>query len=67
MIDGQARVSASGQSAARARGAKMGRPPKLAGRQKKEAIERRDYGDETLVEIGRGYNVSGSAISKLAP
>jgi hypothetical protein len=36
----------------------MGRPPKLMGRHKKEAIKRRDHGEETLAEIGRYYNVS---------
>jgi Sigma-70, region 4 len=33
----------------------------------KEAIRRRDKGDETLVEIGRSYNVSAATISRLAP
>jgi hypothetical protein len=37
----------------------MGRPPKLTSHQKKEAIKRRDHGEETLAEIGRNFNVSG--------
>jgi len=31
----------------------------------REPIRRRDDGDETLAEIGRGYNVSHSTISRL--
>jgi hypothetical protein len=37
-----------------------------ADHQKREAIRRRDHGDETLAEIGRSYNVSGWTISRLA-
>jgi hypothetical protein len=33
--------------------------------QKREAIRRRDHGDETLAEIGRGYYVPGWTISRL--
>jgi hypothetical protein len=44
----------------------LGRPPKLAGRQRKEAIKRRDHGEETLAEIGRSYNVSGWTIARLS-
>ena len=43
----------------------MGRPPKLTAHQKKEAIKRRDHGEETLAEIDRGYNVSGRTIARL--
>jgi hypothetical protein len=43
----------------------MGRPPKLAGRQKKGAFGRRDSGEETLAEIGKSYNVSGWTIVRL--
>jgi hypothetical protein len=32
---------------------------------KREAIKRRDHGEETLPEIGRSYNVSGWTISRL--
>jgi hypothetical protein len=33
--------------------------------QKREAIKRRDYGEETLRSIGRSYNVSAATISRL--
>jgi DNA invertase Pin-like site-specific DNA recombinase len=56
-----------GRDRAKARGVKMGRPPKLTPHQKKEAIKRRDHGEETLAEIGRSYNVSGWTISRLVP
>jgi hypothetical protein len=32
----------------------------------REAIKRRDHGEETLAEIGRSYNVSGWTISRLS-
>jgi hypothetical protein len=51
---------------AKARGVKLGRKPKLTSHQKREAIARRERGDETLAEIGRSYNVSGWTISRLA-
>ncbi|HTR11918.1 MAG TPA: hypothetical protein VMI72_01375 [Roseiarcus sp.] len=44
---------------AKAKGVKLGRRPKRTGRQRKEAIRRRDAGEESLAEIGRSYNVSG--------
>jgi DNA invertase Pin-like site-specific DNA recombinase len=56
-----------GRDRAKARGVKMGRPPKLTPHQKKEAIKRRDHGEETLAEIGKSYNVSGWTIARLAP
>jgi predicted DNA-binding WGR domain protein len=34
--------------------------------QKREAILRRDHGDDTLAEIGRSYNVSAATIARLA-
>jgi hypothetical protein len=37
----------------------------LTDHQRKEAIRRRDKGEETLSEIGRGYNVFGWTISRL--
>jgi DNA-binding MurR/RpiR family transcriptional regulator len=43
----------------------MGRKPKLTAHQQKEAIKRRDRGDETLAEIARSYNVSPATISRL--
>jgi DNA invertase Pin-like site-specific DNA recombinase len=54
-----------GRERAKARGVKMGRPPKLTDHQRKEALRRRDKGEETLAEIGRSYNVSGWTISRL--
>ena len=54
-----------GRECAKARGMKMGRRPKLIDHQKREAIRRRDHGEETLAEIGRSYNVSGWTISRL--
>jgi DNA invertase Pin-like site-specific DNA recombinase len=60
----RARTS-EGRERAKARGVKMGRPPKLTPHQQKEAIKRRDQGDETLADIGRSYNVSAATISRL--
>jgi DNA invertase Pin-like site-specific DNA recombinase len=54
-----------GRARAIARGVKMGRPPKLTPHQQKEAIKRRDAGDESLADIGRSYNVSAATISRL--
>lgn len=54
-----------GRERAKARGVKLGRKPKLTEHQKKEAIHRRDRGDETLADIARSYNVSHSTISRL--
>ena len=54
-----------GRARAVARGQRMGRPPKLTPHQKREAIRRRDTGDETLADIGRSYNVSAATISRL--
>src|SRR4051812_17804415 len=42
-----------GRTRAKARGVKLGRKPKLTLHQKREAIARRERGDETLAEIGR--------------
>jgi DNA invertase Pin-like site-specific DNA recombinase len=44
-----------GRARAVARGQRMGRPPKLTDHQKREAIKRRDHGDETLAN-NRGYD-----------
>jgi len=60
----RARTS-EGRTRAKARGVKLGRKPKLTPHQIKEAIKRRDRGEETLAEIGRSYNVSGWTISRL--
>jgi DNA invertase Pin-like site-specific DNA recombinase len=54
-----------GRERAKARGVKMGRKPQLTPHQQKEAIKRRDRGEESLAEIGRSYNVSGATISRL--
>lgn len=54
-----------GRERAKARGVKMGRAPKLTLHQKREALERREKGDETLADIARSYNVSHSTISRL--
>src|SRR6185312_3254514 len=56
-----------GRARAVARGQRMGRPPKLTPHQKREAIKRRDQGDESLADIGRSYNVSAATISRLRP
>src|SRR5271157_1743575 len=54
-----------GRARAVARGVKMGRPHKLTRHQQKEAIKRRERGEESLTEIGRSYNVSAATISRL--
>jgi DNA invertase Pin-like site-specific DNA recombinase len=54
-----------GRARAVARGQKMGRPPKFTPHQQKEAIKRRDSGEESLTEIRRSYNVSEATISRL--
>jgi DNA invertase Pin-like site-specific DNA recombinase len=56
--------TAEGRSRAKARGQQIGRKPTLTPAQQKEAIKRREQG-ETLVEIGRSYNVSAATISRL--
>ena len=61
----RARTS-EGRERAKAKGVKMGRKPKLAEHQKREAIRRRDHGEETLAKIGRSYNVSGWTIARFA-
>ena len=43
----------------RANGVKMGRKPKLTPHQKREAIRRRDRGEDSLAEIGRSYQRVG--------
>ena len=54
-----------GRERAKARGVKMGRPPKMTPHQIKEALRRRDNG-EPMRDIARSYNVSHSTISRLA-
>lgn len=53
-----------GRERAKARGVKMGRPPKLTPHQVQEARRRRDAG-EPMRDIARSYNVSHSTISRL--
>src|SRR6201984_57321 len=54
-----------GRERAKARGVKMGRPPKLTPHQAKEALRRRDAG-EPMRDVAKTYNVSHSTISRLA-
>src|SRR6202035_3644774 len=44
------RRTGDGRKRAEARGVKMGRRPKLTDHRKRDAIKRRDHGDETLAE-----------------
>jgi DNA invertase Pin-like site-specific DNA recombinase len=55
-----------GRERAKARGVRMGRPPKLTSHQQREAIRRRDCDGDTLADIARSYNVSAATISRLA-
>jgi DNA invertase Pin-like site-specific DNA recombinase len=55
-----------GRERAKARGVKMGPKHKLTPHQMREAIKRRDEGEEPLREIARTYNVSRSTISRLS-
>jgi len=57
--------TSEGRKRARAHGVLFGRPRKLTPHQRREAIARRDTGDETLTDIARSYNVSHSTISRL--
>jgi DNA invertase Pin-like site-specific DNA recombinase len=59
----RARTS-EGRQRAKARGVRFGRKLKLTPHQRREALARRVAG-ESLVEIGRSYNVSHSTISRL--
>ena len=56
--------TAEGRQRAKARGVQFGRKLKLTPHQQREALARREAG-ESLVEIGRSYNVSHSTISRL--
>jgi DNA invertase Pin-like site-specific DNA recombinase len=58
--------TAEGRARAKANGKSLGRPFKLTAHQRREAMKRRDAGDESLAEIGRSYNVSAATISRLA-
>jgi hypothetical protein len=54
-----------GRACAVACGVKMGPKPKPTPYQMKEAIQRRERGDETLREIAQNYDISHSTISRL--
>lgn len=54
-----------GRARAKARGVKLGRKFKLTPHQRKEALARRERGEESQTEIARSYNVSHSTISRL--
>ncbi len=54
-----------GRRRAKAQGKSLGRPFKLTEHQKAEALARREKGEESLVEIGRSYNVSAATISRI--
>jgi DNA invertase Pin-like site-specific DNA recombinase len=56
--------TAEGPNRAKARGQHMGRPPKLALQQQKEARRRRAEG-ATLKELAKSYNVGRATISRL--
>ena len=61
----RARTS-EGRERAKARGVKLGRKFKLTPHQRKEALARRERGEESLTDIARSYNVSHSTISRLS-
>ena len=57
--------TSEGRKRAKGRGVLFGLPPKLTPHQRRDAIARRDGGDETLTDIAHSYNVSHSTISRL--
>lgn len=57
--------TSEGRERAKLRGVKLGRKFKLTPHQRSEALRRREAGEESLMEIGRSYNVSHSTISRL--
>lgn len=60
----RARTS-EGRARAMAKGVKLGRKPKLTAHQRREALARRERGEESQTDIARSYNVSHSTISRL--
>jgi DNA invertase Pin-like site-specific DNA recombinase len=56
--------TAEGRTRAKARGQRMGRPPKLMPEQQREARRRRAEG-ATLEELAKSYNVARASISRL--
>src|SRR6201981_3489891 len=61
----RARTS-EGRARAKANGKTISRPHKLTPHQRREAIRRRDSGDETVREIARSFNVHHATISRLS-
>jgi DNA invertase Pin-like site-specific DNA recombinase len=61
----RARTS-EGRERAKARGVKLGRKFKLTPHQRREALARRERGNESQTDIARSYNVSHSTISRLS-
>lgn len=57
--------TSEGRARAKARGESLGRRHKLTYHQRKEAIRRREAGQESLSEIARSYNVSAATICRL--
>jgi len=62
----RARTS-EGRERARARGVRMGRPPKLTPHQRREALRRHNRGTGMAADIARSYNVSPATISLIGP
>jgi DNA invertase Pin-like site-specific DNA recombinase len=60
-----AQRTGEGRERAMAEGVRFGRKPKLTPHQRREAIARRESGEETLMEIARSYNVSHTMIARL--
>ena len=60
-----AQRTGEGRERAMAEGVRFGRKPKLTPHQRREAIARREAGEETLMDIARSYNVSHTMIARL--
>jgi DNA invertase Pin-like site-specific DNA recombinase len=54
-----------GRERAKTRGVRLSRKPRLAPHRQREAVRRRESGEEALAEIGRSHNVSGWTIARL--
>lgn len=61
------RNTANGRDLAKRRGVKFGPKFKLTPHQRREALERREKGEESVSDIARSYNVHHSTISRLKP
>jgi DNA invertase Pin-like site-specific DNA recombinase len=55
-----------GRTRAKARGVPMGRPPKLTPAERREGLQALARGEATQADLARRFNVSKSAISRLA-